>query len=146
MVIKVYGPNYSPCVGRVLAALREKNVPFEQIPVDLLKGEHKHASFMALQPFGQVPVLDDDGLILFESRAICRYIATKYRDQGADLLADKSDAETRAMMEVWSSVETTDFDARASKLAAKVHRASLDKILDIYETRLSGREYLAGDV
>lgn len=37
--------------------LKEKNVPFEFYPVDLLKGEHKDTGFLAHQPFGQVPYI-----------------------------------------------------------------------------------------
>ncbi|KAJ3165643.1 hypothetical protein HK101_000184 [Irineochytrium annulatum] len=163
MGIKVYGTPFSTCTGRVLVTLREKNVPFELVPIDMAKGEHKAASYLALQPFGQVPVLDDDGLILFESRAICRYIATKYRDQGPDLLADKADVKTRAMVDVWSSVEAFDYDPHLSKLVgellfkkmrggtpdlevAKGHRENWNKTLDIYEKHLAKNQYLAGDV
>jgi glutathione S-transferase len=42
------------------------------------QGEHKSPAFLEKQPFGQVPYLDDDGFILFESRAMARYIAMKY--------------------------------------------------------------------
>lgn len=46
----------------------------EIIPVDLLKGEQRSPDFLKLNPIGKVPVLDDDGFILAESRAIMAYL------------------------------------------------------------------------
>ncbi|MEE9160456.1 MAG: glutathione S-transferase N-terminal domain-containing protein, partial [Gammaproteobacteria bacterium] len=45
------------------------------IDVDLMNGEHKSDKFLKLNPFGQVPVLDDDGVIIFDSNAILVYLA-----------------------------------------------------------------------
>ncbi|CAI8853587.1 glutathione S-transferase family protein [Methylocaldum szegediense] len=52
----------------------------ESVPVDLTKQEHKHADFLALNPRGQVPVLDDGGTIVWDSMAILVYLARKYAD------------------------------------------------------------------
>ncbi|KAG5645111.1 hypothetical protein DXG03_006925 [Asterophora parasitica] len=76
MVLKHCGWHGSTCTCtcRVGAVLHEKKIPFEFINVDLGKGEHKIAAFIAIHPFGQ----HDDGFILYESRAIGRYLETKY--------------------------------------------------------------------
>ncbi|CAN1258637.1 Glutathione S-transferase (Fragments) [Linum perenne] len=63
--VKVYGPPLSTAVSRVLACLIEKDVPFQLVPVDMSKGEHKKPEFLKLQPFGQVPVFQDDEISLF---------------------------------------------------------------------------------
>ncbi|XVF71230.1 hypothetical protein PTKIN_Ptkin12aG0019500 [Pterospermum kingtungense] len=64
MVVKVYGPAYgSP--KRVLVRLIEKEVEFEIVPIDLLKGEHKDPDYLKLQPFGTVPVTQDGDYILY---------------------------------------------------------------------------------
>ncbi len=73
MVLKLYGSAMS--TSRVLVTLIELNLPYELIPIDISKGEQKADSFLKLQPFGKVPVLDDDGFIMYESRAICKYLA-----------------------------------------------------------------------
>jgi glutathione S-transferase len=52
-------------VSRVLACLLEKNVDFQLIPVNMSKGEHKKPDFLKIQPFGQVPAFEDDGISLF---------------------------------------------------------------------------------
>ncbi|KAG4377423.1 hypothetical protein AAZX31_18G106000 [Glycine max] len=85
MVVKVYGPTYaSP--KRVLVCLIEKEIEFETVHVDLFKGEAKEPEFLKLQPFGLLPVIQDGDYTLYESRAIIRYYAEKYKDQGTDLL------------------------------------------------------------
>jgi glutathione S-transferase len=47
--------------------------------VDLASGAHKSPAFLALNPFGQVPVLEDDGEVISDSNAILVYLAKKYR-------------------------------------------------------------------
>jgi len=51
---------------------------FELVEVDLASGEHKKPAFLKLNPFGQVPVLDDDGVIVSDSNGIMVYLAKKY--------------------------------------------------------------------
>ena len=56
--VKLYGSPTSTCTRRVAVVLKEKGVPYELIPVDLSKGEHKKPDYIAnFQPFGQVHVL-----------------------------------------------------------------------------------------
>ena len=50
----------------------------QPIDVDLLAGEQKTDAFVALNPFGQVPVLDDDGTVVTDSNGILVYLAIKY--------------------------------------------------------------------
>jgi glutathione S-transferase len=57
MVMKLHGAPHSTCTRRALIALIETNTPYEFVPVDLSKGEHKDPKFIAKQPFGQVPYL-----------------------------------------------------------------------------------------
>ena len=73
MVLKLYGNPISTCTKRVAVVLHEKRVPFEFVVVDLMKNEQKAPAFVARQPFGKVPYIDDGGFVLFESRAIARY-------------------------------------------------------------------------
>lgn len=53
-------------------------VEIETVPVDLLGGAHKQPEFLAKNPFGQVPVLEDGDATLPDSNAIAVYLATKY--------------------------------------------------------------------
>jgi glutathione S-transferase len=99
MVLKIHGDKVSTCTQRALTALNEKSVEYVLVPVNLFAREHKSENYMALQPFGKVPVLDDDGFILFESRAIAMYIAKKYANQGTPLLPDEGDLKAYGLFE-----------------------------------------------
>lgn len=138
MVLKLYGYPFSNCTRRVAVVLAEKEVPFQLISVDLIKGEQKTPEVLEKQPFGQIPYIvsrqalrlflassylhhkDDDGFILFESRAICRYIATKYSSQGTPLVP--TELKALARFEEAASIETANFDQYASG-------AAIEKIL-----------------
>ncbi|XP_022759135.1 glutathione S-transferase F9-like [Durio zibethinus] len=159
MVVKVYGPDFaSP--KRVIVCLIEKEIEFETVPVDLLKGEHKQPEFLKLQPFGTVPVVQDGDYTLFESRAIIRYYAEKYKSQGTDLLGKT--IEERGLVENWLEVEAQSYNPPIFALTLQIlfspklgfprdenlieeSEEKLAKVLDIYEERLSKSKYLAGD-
>ncbi|EOX93108.1 hypothetical protein QUC31_003978 [Theobroma cacao] len=159
MVVKVYGPAYAT-PKRVLVCLIEKEVEFETVPVDLLKGEHKDPEYLKLQPFGTVPVTQDGDYILYESRAILRYYAEKYKSQGTDLLGKT--VEERGLVENWLEVEAQSYHPPIYTLTVQILFSSklgfprdenlikeseekLAKVLDIYEERLSKSKYLGGD-
>jgi glutathione S-transferase len=96
----LYGAAHSTCTRRVMVVLEEKGVPYKLIPVNLGKGEHATPEFRATkQPFGKVPVLDDDGFLIYESRAICKYIAKRWAGQGTKLIPDDNDARAYGMFE-----------------------------------------------
>jgi len=60
---------------KTLYVLEELGVEFEYVFVNLSEGEQRSAAFLAMNPMGRVPVLEHDGAFLWESGAICRYLA-----------------------------------------------------------------------
>lgn len=116
MVLKLYGFYGSSCTERVKIILEEKKVPYEFVLVDPFKGEHKAAAYLEKQPFGVCPYIDDGGFILYESRAICRYIAAKYCDQGTPLLPRSTDLNIIALFEQAASIELTSCDIYLSNI------------------------------
>ena len=76
--IKLYNFPRSGHAHRVELMLSLLQLPTELIFVDLAKGEHKQPDFLALNSFGQVPVIDDQGVVLADSNAILVYLAQKY--------------------------------------------------------------------
>ncbi|KAK8693842.1 hypothetical protein V6N13_071410 [Hibiscus sabdariffa] len=100
MALKLYGAALSPCTSRVMTCLHEKEADFELVPVDIFAGEHKHLPFLAKNPFGQIPVLEDGDLSLFESRVISAYVAEKFKETGNDLIRHQSLKEA-AEVKVW---------------------------------------------
>ena len=53
------------------------NIPFELVDVDLAKGEHKKEPFLTLNPYGQLPVIEDGVTVLSDSNAILVYLAKR---------------------------------------------------------------------
>ncbi|KAG9007848.1 hypothetical protein FRB90_009203 [Tulasnella sp. 427] len=162
MTVTLHGWDLSTCTRRVKCVLFEKDVDFVLKHVNLGGGENKTEAYLKIQPFGQIPVLEDDGFYLFESRAITRYIATKYANQGTKLLPDPSDLKAVALFEQAACIEQADFDPYASEIAVeKVFKpykgvasdeaafkklvTSLNSKLDAYERLLTEHKYLAGD-
>ena len=96
--MKLYNSNFAPNPRRVRIFLAEKGVTIPRIEVDLARLEHKTAEFSALNPFQTIPVLElDDGTMISESIAICRYIEELCPEPnlfGATALE-------RAMVEMW---------------------------------------------
>ncbi|KAF7362978.1 Glutathione S-transferase [Mycena venus] len=161
MVLKLYATStVSSGKGIVALVLAEKQIPFQLVLVDMGAKEHKTPEYLTKHPFGQVPVIDDDGFILYESRAICRYLAEKYADQGTALLPKS--LKERALVEQAASVELANFFPAVMKIlkesVGKARRglpidqalvdeslAELSAKLDVYEVILGKQKYLAGD-
>ncbi|KAF9621753.1 hypothetical protein IFM89_027607 [Coptis chinensis] len=159
--VKVHGPPLSTAVSRVLACLIEKDVPFQLIPVNMAKGQHKSPDYLKIQPFGQVPAFEDEHITLFESRAICRYVAEKYVEQGNKGLFGNNPL-TKASIDQWLEAEAQNFNPPSSTLVfqlafapmmklkqdpaiIKQNEEKLSKVLDVYEKRLGESKFLAGD-
>jgi len=138
---------------------KERNIPYEFIPVDLQKGDNKQPAYLEHHPFGQVPyIAQEDGFELFESRAICRYLATL--GSGPELIP--RDPRARAKFEQAASMEYAQFDpAGFALLYERVIKqyigqttneerveeltSQLETKLDGYEAILRKQKYLAGD-
>ncbi|PWC90725.1 glutathione S-transferase [Azospirillum sp. TSH100] len=126
-------------------------LPHELVEIDLMAGAHKSPDFLKLNPFGQVPVLDDDGVIVADSNAILVYLAKK-AGRGDWLPEDPSGA---AAVQRWLSVAAgevaygpaaarlvTVFGAKfnADEVIGRAHT-----LLARLESRLSGQDWLVGD-
>ncbi len=70
----IYGPSYSTYVRATRLALEEKPAPYELSDVAMMQGVHKQDAFLKRNPFGKVPAFEHDGLKLYETSAIIRYI------------------------------------------------------------------------
>ncbi len=58
--------------------LEEYQIPYELVMLDMKAGEHRQPAYLAVNPIGKLPAIDDDGFILWESGAILLYLAEKY--------------------------------------------------------------------
>jgi GSH-dependent disulfide-bond oxidoreductase len=76
-MIKLYF-HRTPNPTKVAIALEELGLPYEVAPIDMFKGEQHQPAYRALNPNGKVPaIVDDDGVIVFDSNAILLYLAEK---------------------------------------------------------------------
>lgn len=121
------------------------------VEVDLMSGAHKKPEFLALNPFGQVPVLEDDGVAIADSNAILVYLAKK-SGQRAWL---PEDARGAAAVQRWLSVAAGEiaYGPAAARLIT-VFGASFNAeevigrahaVLNKLEAHLAGRDWLAAD-
>jgi glutathione S-transferase len=82
-MIRLYDSRLSGNSYKVRLAAAQLGVPLEIVPIDILKDESRTPEFLALNPNGRTPVIDDDGFVLAESNAILAYLA-----RGTRLLPD----------------------------------------------------------
>jgi glutathione S-transferase len=153
--MKLYG--FAPTrTIRALWTLRELDLEFEFITVDLTKGEHRRAEFLAVNPAGKVPVLVDGDLVLTESVAIVLYLAEKYPGKGLLPAAVRPKAEvnrwllftaTELEQPLWRIARHTALYPKEKRLAAEIPLAHED-FLDmaaVMEKHLEARRFLVGD-
>jgi glutathione S-transferase len=126
-------------------------LPFERIDIDLAAGAHKQPEFLKINSFGQVPAIDDSGVVISDSNAILIYLATKY----ADSSWLPRDPERAAAVQGWLSVAAgqiaygpaaarlvTVFGAKLDHARAKTIAHNLFKLM---ETHLESQQFLVGD-
>ncbi|WOB09029.1 glutathione S-transferase [Piscinibacter gummiphilus] len=99
--IHLYQHPLSGHAHRVKLLLSMLDLPFEEQLIDVSKGEQRHPEFLALNPFGQVPVIQDGDITLADSNAILTYLALRYDDSGRWLPRDPVGA---ARVQRWLSV------------------------------------------
>ncbi|MCJ1399391.1 Glutathione S-transferase hmp2 [Xylographa trunciseda] len=160
MVLKLYGSAMS--LARVLVTILEMDLPYEHILIDIAKGDHKSEAYMMLQPFGKVPALEDDGFLIFESRAICKYLARQKYTSGRKLIPE-DDNKAYSLFEQACSVEQSYFVAASETIGTELvikkmkglgppdkarvaqAEADLDEVFAYYAKILAEQAYLAGD-
>lgn len=96
--MKIYNGNFSANALRVRAVAIELGLDFEIVEINVMGGENNSEDYLTINPNAKIPALDDDGFILWESRAITSYLASKKPEAG--LYPD--DIATRAIVDQWS--------------------------------------------
>lgn len=135
--------------ARLMASLL--GLEFDSQYVDLVGGEHKGEKFLSLNAMGQVPVLDDNGVIISDSTAILVYLAKKYGDETWMPTNPIDAANVQRFLSIASgevfrgpccarlfTVFGFPFDLDAAKAVAK-------NLFEMLEKHLAGRDWLATD-
>jgi glutathione S-transferase len=77
-MLRIWGRANSVNVQKVLWCCEELGLPFERIDAGMQFGRNQEASYLAMNPNGRVPTIEDDGFQLWESNAIVRYLVLRY--------------------------------------------------------------------
>ena len=124
-------------------------VPLELVPVDFMAGAHRKPPLIDLNPFGEIPILDDDGFIVRDSQAILVYLARKY---GGEAWLPTGPADMARVMEWVMAGENETMrgpgDARLHdkfgyKLDVNLAREKAARILGLMESHLAKNNWLA---
>jgi glutathione S-transferase len=127
---------------------------YELVELDMFGGEHKREPFLSLNPFGQMPAMEDGAFVIADSHACLVYLARKYDASNRWLPAD---AEGEAKIAEWLSKSANEIHQGPWMKRAKIRRpdairlpdaeidARCDHILGIMDRHLGGREWLALD-
>jgi glutathione S-transferase len=135
--------------------LEELGVPCELVRLDASKGETRAAEHLTRHPLGHVPVLEDEGTYLFESAAICLYLADKFPEKG---LAPRPGTPARGQLYQWLFYAVTELEPQAGVLSAQrrkvegerdavameAARAQFEKAVQPLEALLSKAPFLVG--
>jgi len=153
--VRLYWHPFSVFPRRVRIALREKAIRHEEVVVDLPGGATRSIDFRRLSPFGHVPVLDDDGLVVFESIAILEYLEERV-PRPALLPADPRDrARARQWMQAAGDYLAPPFkrwvmrfftpEAEWDRADQEIAAGEIACHLDVLEEQLARQEYLVGE-
>jgi len=151
-MIKLYTFPPSTNSRKVRIALLEKGLEFERINVDLTKREQKTPEYLKIHPFGQIPALDDEGFIVYDSTVINEYLEDEYPYPS---LMPK-DSEGRARVRLMEDFRDSHFNPyfvhiiqemrkpEGERDAARIDnaKAEITKAFDTIEQELNGKEYL----
>jgi len=96
-MLKFWGRNTSSNVQKAMFAVGELGLAHERIDIGGPFGKNREPAYLAMNPNGLVPTLEEDGFLLWESNSIIRYLAAKF---GAGTL-EPSDLRTRALASKW---------------------------------------------
>jgi len=136
---------------RVELMLSILRLPYELIDVDLRAGAQKQPAFIALNCFGQVPVLEDGDLVLADSNAILVYLAESYGGSRWRPASPVAAAEIQRWLSVAAGpLAFGPAAARAAVLFGAPHdvnvaRSRAQNLFTVFESELAKRPFLAGE-
>ncbi|QXH37539.1 glutathione S-transferase family protein [Pseudomonas muyukensis] len=144
----------SPNGFKITIALEVLGLPYRLVHVDIDRGEHRQADFLALNPAGRIPVLVDHsaGVVLFESAAILLYLA-----QRSGQLLEQA-AQPRWATITWLMYHSASvgpvlgqrvhfecFEAIANPAAQKRYRSLSEDAFGVLDQHLASHLWLAGE-
>jgi len=154
-MIRLYDYPDCPFCQKVRVVLAEKDLEFERVHVDLRKGEQRLPEFLKLNPYGKVPVLIDEDVVVYDSTIINEYLDDEYPNP--PLMPQ--DSASRARVRQLEDFADNSFAPPAGLVLAELHKpeaerdaerirkyqAEIGRVLARIEGTLDDRPFLAGE-
>ncbi|MDB5546955.1 MAG: glutathione S-transferase [Tardiphaga sp.] len=141
--------NSSPNPTKVALFLEEAGLAYEPMPVDVRLGDQDKPEFLAINPNGKVPAIDDNGTVVFDSNAILLYLAEK---TGQFLPSDRAALLSWLMFVATGvgpffgqAVHFKHFAPEKIAYANTRYQFEAKRHLAVLDQRLTGRTYMVGD-
>ncbi|HZR80300.1 MAG TPA: glutathione S-transferase family protein [Candidatus Binatia bacterium] len=155
-MLKLHFHPFSTYSRRVRMALIEKRISCELVEVDMAKGAHRTPEYRALNPYGRVPTLQENGFVLYESTAILEYLEATHPTPPL-VPADPQGRAHVAMhmklcdLQLARQTGTIIFPKRFlpkerwDDAAMAQAKKEIEKHLEIVEAQVAGKEWMVGD-
>lgn len=155
-MLKIYGADLSSPANKVRFVANYLDIKYDYNFVNLREGAQYKPEFIKINPIGKIPAIDDGGFCLFESNAICRYLADKHQS-----IIYPKDLKERALVDEWLDFGSMHVGAAVSKVVynrifAPIRKIEIDersikeglefltRFLPIVDKQLSQNKYLLG--
>ncbi|MCK5082385.1 MAG: glutathione S-transferase family protein [Candidatus Omnitrophica bacterium] len=156
-MLKIYGADLSAPANKVRMTAHVLGIEYDYIRISIKEGENRAEEYLKMHPAGKVPVINDDGFILFESDAIIKYLTVKSKsslypseqkqqavvDQWMDFVSIHiAGAMGRVVFNrVFASFARVPVDERSLRDGLKF----LNRFLPVVDRQLAKAEYFAGE-
>jgi glutathione S-transferase len=155
-MLKIWGRNTSSNVRKVLWCCAELGIEYDREDIGGNFGKNDEQWYLDMNPNGLVPTVEDDGMILWESNSIVRYLCNKYSEGEAW----PSDRQERAEAEKWMDWQLSVYapkcgpifrgivhtpEAERDPVAIKAASDELIKVSAFLDKHLEGRDFMMGD-
>jgi glutathione S-transferase len=153
--MKLYNYPDCPYCQKVRVVLAEKDLSYDTIAVDLRKNEQKSPEFLRLNPYGKVPVLEDEDLVVYESTIINEYLEDEYPLPALMPEDSASRARVRMLEDYGDNIFLPQTSLVLAELSRHENERDADKLnrsrggllrsLEWLNSSLEGREFLVND-
>jgi glutathione S-transferase len=154
-MIRLYDYPDCPFCQKVRVVLAEKDLEYERVHVDLYKGEQRSPEFLKLNPYGKVPVLIDEDVVIYDSTIINEYLDEEYPNP--PMMPE--DSAGRGRVRLLEDFADNSFTPPAGLVMGDLHKPEAERdtervrryqgeivrVLARLEAALDGKEYLVGD-
>lgn len=154
-MIRLYDYPDCPFCQKVRVVLAEKDLEYERVPVDLHKGEQRSPEFLKLNPYGKVPVLIDEDVVVYDSTIINEYLDEEYPNPS--LMPE--DSAGRGRVRLLEDFADNSFTPPAGMIIAELHKPESDRdgerirkyqgeivrVLSRLDAAFDGKEFLVGE-